>query len=354
MTRLASLSASFVLICSVASPAADLEFRLTQIAPTPSGAVVGFMWPSDLNNRGQVSASSDVSGGEYHSFLWTPRSVVDVTRRISTTASFVEVRAINDRMDMVGGVIEPGRNKLAGFLHAHGRTVDISLRPDETAVFVYGINNRRQIIGESVDQNGDSQSFFWEHGTATPLSLLPGDAFASPSSLNERGLVVGASLSATGSTAVVWDHGEVMALPLPSAVTDSRATDINEKGQVTLNVGSNGDWRPAIWNDGHLRYLPLLYPHQTNGTVVALNRRGDAIGSTSHLDETLNQYVEVATLWRNGVGVDLTGAIAADDPRKPFVTLTLCMSINDRGEIVAGGWDTRATGIHFYLLTPSR
>jgi hypothetical protein len=46
--------------------------------------------------------------------------------------------------------------------------------------------------------------------------------------------------------------------------------------------------------------------------------------------------------------------IAADDPLRPFVELSSALSINDRGQILVEGRDSRSTpgDVSFYLLTP--
>jgi hypothetical protein len=59
--------------------------------------------------------------------------------------------------------------------------------------------------------------------------------------------------------------------------------------------------------------------------------------------------------WANGAVFDLNDVIAADDPLKRFVTLQSAEAINNGGEIVARGRDSREPRrTTSYLLTPIR
>jgi hypothetical protein len=62
----------------------------------------------------------------------------------------------------------------------------------------------------------------------------------------------------------------------------------------------------------------------------------------------------IATLWRGTTPVDLNAVIAADDPLRPFVELQSALSINDRGQILVAGHDSRSNpdDESFYLLMP--
>ena len=59
-------------------------------------------------------------------------------------------------------------------------------------------------------------------------------------------------------------------------------------------------------------------------------------------------------LWEDGVVYDINDLIAPDDPLKPYVTLIRSWLINDRGQLVVQGTDSRHPSVHQppYLLTP--
>jgi hypothetical protein len=64
------------------------------------------------------------------------------------------------------------------------------------------------------------------------------------------------------------------------------------------------------------------------------------------------EFRQEATLWLGTHVVELDRLVRADDPLKPFVHLTSAESINDRGDIVASGVDSRAPEARtVYFLT---
>ena len=78
-----------------------------------------------------------------------------------------------------------------------------------------------------------------------------------------------------------------------------------------------------------------------------INNIGEIVGTTFFSDSI------IATLWVEGVAVDVNQRIAADDPLRSFVTLETAELINERSEIVATGRDSRTPNrINVYFLTP--
>jgi len=59
-------------------------------------------------------------------------------------------------------------------------------------------------------------------------------------------------------------------------------------------------------------------------------------------------------IWHNGTTRELTAQIAATDPLKRYVKLYTAKDINDAGEILAQGVDTRTGKEHAYFLRPMR
>jgi hypothetical protein len=60
-------------------------------------------------------------------------------------------------------------------------------------------------------------------------------------------------------------------------------------------------------------------------------------------------------VWMNGSPVELNSQIATTDPLRPYVHLAMGKLINNLGQIVATGVDSRTSNItNYYLLTPAR
>jgi hypothetical protein len=97
--------------------------------------------------------------------------------------------------------------------------------------------------------------------------------------------------------------------------------------------------------------LPGIRPDDISSTAGSINNRGQIVGTT--IESTSSSGV--ATLWQNNTAFDLNALVRDDDPLKPYVILQSTSFINNRGEILAGGVDSRGSPFEgaAYLLTPT-
>ena len=81
-----------------------------------------------------------------------------------------------------------------------------------------------------------------------------------------------------------------------------------------------------------------------------INNRGLVVGSSF---KNL-QVSDTRTVWGGPRGQDVNTLISRQDPHQPFVSLKVAAHINNRGQIVAQGVDSRQPEGHisWYLLTP--
>jgi len=198
--------------------------------------------------------------------------------------------------------------------------------------FPYDISNKGQLVGIS-NPPGTQQyhAFAWADGTLTDLGTLGGPA-SYAYAINEAGAVAGFSTTSTpdpffqdtcssGSllepytcNAVVWFNGQMLPLPTLGG-NNSWARAINNRFQVggaaeilTADTSCQTPHqnvlqaRPVTWGDGEVQELPT-YPGDSNGTVIALNDRGQAIGISG--DCTYEYYSRHALLWDRGTVTDL-------------------------------------------------
>ena len=109
----------------------------------------------DINNRGQVVGFSDLPGDDdaaspnFHAFLWTRSAGIQ----------------------------------------------DLSTLPGDALSEALGINQQGQIVGVSIDANGNQRAFLWQDGAMTDLdALLPANSpwvLQAAQDINEFGEVVG-------------------------------------------------------------------------------------------------------------------------------------------------------------------
>jgi probable HAF family extracellular repeat protein len=216
--------------------------------------------------------------------------------------------AVNDSGQVVGisGICDNAIGEFSArhaLLWENGKPIDLGNFGGVAWNTPTAINNRGQIVGFADlpgDQDGGLNpiAFLWtkEHGIQKLLPY-PGDANSLAWGINERGQAVGQSIDASGnSRAVIWQDGEPIDLnaliPPDSPLYLTLANDINDRGEIAgqacvASGGVCGAETPAI----------LLIP-----THVVVG--GDAVSApsaTSSRTVVLSDTVRKQVLQRVGV-----------------------------------------------------
>lgn len=140
-----------------------------------------------------------------------------------------------------------------GFLLERGRftTVAIPRRLAATApqgIGPMGINDRRQIVDEYIDDRAVSRGFLLDrHGRFTRLDF-PGSRSSQARSINDRGQVVGEYQDAAGSYhGYVWERGRFRTIDAPGAAGTS-LFDSNDRGQLLgIRLQLDGTSAGSCW-----------------------------------------------------------------------------------------------------------
>jgi uncharacterized membrane protein len=311
---------------------------------------------SDLNDKGEVVGSRpDSSGAFNNAFIWRDGVFEELPLPGSGASS---AGAINDKSDIVGSYEDEQFQTHSVLLRRGNVVVPIEPAAPEAQAFARDLNNRRQVlVAVRPDPFArDPLYFIWQRGAfVRELEPLPGSQSTTATEINDRGAAVGTATApaSASSTAVIWEHGTIMEITSPTGVVFASGADINNHSTVLGNALLPDHSQAFIWKDGETRLLPLL-PGTTWSDTNAINNRGAIVGR-SFTDFTARDMV--ATIWRRGRPSNLNTQVAADDPARPFVHLQWGLLINDRGQIVAQGRDSRSTNpdeVGFYLLTPQR
>jgi uncharacterized membrane protein len=334
-----------VLACSLCAWQAHAQetYTLTKIE--------GLTFFGDLNNKGVVVGATRAANGAEHAAVWERGRLTDVHDRIDSNATESDLRGVTDKLDMVGTFVE---ENFQGFLLRGRRVTRIGPLPGDNFSFAFGLNDRRQVIGNSTGDGGSSQ-FVWRDGQFTILEGLTGQKFSiEPVEIQHQGIVAGSDSLA--GRAVIWQNGTVMDIGGLPGSTQNSAGAINDRGQVAgLSFLSDPDVfprqvTPFIWEDGVVRALPPLFGGVTESFVLSINDHGVVVGDS--LAEGAEQTTP--TVWQDGAAYDLNQRIDPNDPLAATVTLTDARAINDRGQIVASSSHPELGTIEFYLLTPER
>jgi uncharacterized membrane protein len=167
--------------------------------------------------------------------------------------------------------------------------------------------------------------------------------------INELGSIAGNTRTAAGTRALLWQEGTLMNLGAPPGADSSFAYALNDRSHVVGIANVAGASRAMRWRDGAMALLPRLSSDAAASAAQSINNWGVIVGSTTLLQP---QYRQTATLWFGNQVVELDSLVRADDPLKAFVHLEGGEQINDLGDIVATGHDSRAPGARVtYFLT---
>ncbi len=304
---------------------------------------------TDLNNRGEVVGSrSNGSASPLSAFRWSDGEFIDVHEVVGPNSNFTQAAGINDLSTIVGFRSVPD---FEGFVLRDTRVTPLRVVDGERQVFPNDINNRGQIIVDSFG-GPDSGSFFVDRGQAELLPGLPGSLNSMvAAALNDRGTVLGNVQTPSGSRAVLWRNGTIIDLGVTAGANMSFGRDVNNRDQAVGSVNFPDSTAAFIWNDGTMTLLPPLPPTAGRSSdATCINDFGVVAGQTARQVPT--GLERTATLWFGGQVVDLNTLIRNDDPLRPFVHLESVEEINNRGDIIATGTDSRQpTVILTYFLT---
>jgi len=325
---LASVTAlALVAMSAIASP--PVRYEMTLIA----GPLEGGLTANALNNRGEVVGTRGASNGQFP-FWWRKGHFVDLQSRIEPTASYFEATGINNRSQIVGFYVDPAASTFRGFLVDRRGSSEVLGPPEAEAVFLGPINDHQQIFGSFYDANFDEGYFLNDHGNVVVF-----ESGFYPVDINNSGTVSGVTSS---RQLALWKDGVVRLIGPPG----SGGGRLNDRGQVLSGLTENGVSRAFVWHRGTITPLPPVPGSSTQSFASDINDRGRVVGESSNISSQL------ATIWNGGEPTDLNTLIAPGDPLQPFVTLTSARLINDRGEIVAQGRDSRLGYLQYYFLDP--
>lgn len=267
----------------------------------------------DVNDRGQVvgvAQYDSTRSGNFvkrfrRAFLWEDGRMRDLG---TLGGDGSEAHAINDRGMVVGrSQVDPGRRHSTSyhaFLWHEGRMRDLgTLGGTESEAF--DVNDRGQVVGVSQYDSlsyGNfvrrfHRAFLWEDGRMRRLGTLGGGA-SRAYAVNERGQVVGVSLTEEGEPhAFLWEDGRMRDLGTLGG-PESRAHDIDERGRVVgASVTAGGEVHAFLWEDGEMRDLGSL---SDNSRARAIGGENLVVGASRTARTASGRVAVHAVAWELG------------------------------------------------------
>jgi probable HAF family extracellular repeat protein len=307
------------------------------------GALGGtWSYGSSINEAGQVAGYATTSGdSDYHVILWSGTEVQDlgllgghyfVQPAVNASGQVAYVAGSTDRASLWNGTSTRDLGTLGGWsdvvsINDDGKVAGVS----ETAIPASHVNA--------------IHAFLWDGTAMLDLGTL-GGAHSWASDINKSGQVTGWSDTADyGVHAFVFNDTGMQDLGTLGG-TWSQGYAINDSGQVTGWSYTASYARHAfLWDGSEMRDLGA--PGDGDSVGWAINASGQVTGYFFAADWTQRAFIS-----DGGLMQDLNSLIDPDDPLKPWVILSQGVDINDRGQILANGCDTRTWTCHAYIASP--
>lgn len=180
-----------------------------------------------LNNQGLAVGQTGNCSGAIHAVLWEQGTATPLPDLNYGARAY----GVNDHGQIVGFVISPD-NTFYGALWQNDALTNLGTLPGDSAALATGINNQGQVVGSTLDSNGNwSHAFIWQDGVMTDLNtLFPANSnlFATMANkITERGQIVGMGTVLSGPHA-----GETHAF-LATPVNASVGTSIADVARTT-------------------------------------------------------------------------------------------------------------------------
>jgi probable HAF family extracellular repeat protein len=178
-----------------------------------------------INDKGQIVGISGPCGdddgmGAAHAVLWQNGAVTNLPnlggKYFNTAAAINEKGLIAGWVDLANDTALCTPACHAVLWTTRGGFKDLGTLPGDLNSLAYGVNDQGQVVGQSMDANGNTRAFIWQDGVMTDLNtLIPhgSTTLAYAGDINDKGEVTGGScVSSTGSC------------PATAATTAYRAT----------------------------------------------------------------------------------------------------------------------------------
>lgn len=329
LTRLVATVAIASPLCVASFVHAETTYRLTEVGPNDQTGISGV---HGIDNEGNLELSifnnTDIAP---HTYLWNSGTQFNIDDRTPPSV-FTEGMEMTRLTQIVGSTLSPTAGTFVAFIWSLGHLIELPSPAGSTAVFATHMNVLGDVLELIYDKDGNPHQAVWSHGKAT---FLP-ESLGQPTGINIREVYYSVLDAENVPEVVVWRHGVVSVL-----MKNAGASKITDAGQILGSIGSPG--RPFLRQNGVTTILPPIPGGTVEGSAGDINDFGQIIGSVSG----------IPVLWQHGTAVDLNSQITPTDPLRPYVHLIAAYLINNRGEIVTIGTDSRnADFFKTYLLTP--
>lgn len=202
------------------------------------------VFASAINNKGDIVGAGFRSPGDLRALRWILGALPVELGGLPDGRFAVQAFGVSDKGDIVGYLSPGGDVSFAhAFLYKKGNFTDLGVLPGTTLSFANAVNERGQVVGQSLDTlvPDTGRAFLWDAGALLDLgAAAPAHTRSEARAINKKGVIVGASGVSTLSVAWIWRDGVNTDLnslidpqdPNRAFVTLTRANGINDKGEI--------------------------------------------------------------------------------------------------------------------------
>ncbi len=175
--------------------------EIRQLAPYPGDPDSAATAINDRHQVVGISGKCDNAIGEFsakHALLWENGQPIDLGN--FGGVAWNTPTALNDEGTVVGFADLPGDESGAlnpiGFIWTNAHHIQkLAPYPGDANSLAWGVNERGQVVGQSIDANGNSRAVLWQNGQAVDLNaLIPADSpvyLTLANDINDRGEISG-------------------------------------------------------------------------------------------------------------------------------------------------------------------
>jgi probable HAF family extracellular repeat protein len=304
-----------------------------------------YTYPMAMNNAGRVVGGSTLAGDTSgQAFLWDP---VGGMQSLGTPDEIGSgAHQINNRGQVAGVSVRQDGTQVGFLWDPVGGRRDLGTLGGPFG-YILGLNEQGKVIGTCQTSNSyyESQSlaFVSEGGVMKPLSLdspYPGGDYSYPVAINNQGQVIGDSWVPGGMHAFFWDPETGIHDIGTLGRLSSYARAINENGQVVgASLTHGGAEHAFLWDP--VRGMRDIHPPGVYGSsgAVAINIQGQV------LLEVWDDSGQRTMVWQNGVATEL-GTLGGSS--------SFIAGINDQGLIAGSSYIQGDVALHSLIARPKR
>jgi probable HAF family extracellular repeat protein len=280
-----------------------------------------------INSTGQIVGKS-ARPGAVSVYIWQDGKMQDLG---TLQGKSVGVPAgVNSEGTIVGHASNGGRADLdppTAVMWKAGKVV--RLFPDARYSEALGVNDRGQVVLDSLGADGVRRTYLWHEGKLTDISPGRGTE-TQPAAINSSGQIAGSSDFAVRTLhAFLWEDGRMRDLGTLGGATSSALGMNDSSAVVGTSETAAGRFNAFLWTHGQMHDLGSPGPGMCS--AIALNNHEIAVGDW--WPKATSYKGSRALVWIDRKLHDLNDMI----PAGSGWILSAAVGINDNGWIVGNG-----------------